>query len=33
MCAEVDADHAGDSMSRRSRMGFLVYLNCAPTYW
>lgn len=31
--AYVDADHATDSMTRRSRTGFLVYLNCAPIYW
>ena len=29
----VDADHAGDSITRRSRTGFLVYLNMAPIYW
>ena len=33
MHANVDADHASDTMTRRSRMGFLVYLNCAPIYW
>ena len=33
MRAKVDADHASDTMTRRSRMGFLVYLNCAPIYW
>ena len=33
MCAKVDADHASDTMMRRSRTGFLVYLNCAPIYW
>ena len=34
MCAYVDADHAGDSVTRRSRTGFLVvYLNMAPIYW
>ena len=27
-----DADHAGDSITRRSRTVFLVYLNCAPVY-
>ena len=31
--AFVDADHAGDSVTRRSRTGFLVYLNSAPVYW
>ena len=29
----VDADHAGDSITRKSRTGFLVYLNSAPVYW
>ena len=31
--AKVDADHASDTVTRRSRTGFLVYLNCAPIYW
>ena len=29
----VDADHAGDSVTRKSRTGFIVYLNNAPVYW
>ena len=29
----VDADFAGDQISRRSRSGFLVLLNMAPVYW
>ena len=33
MRSYVDADHAGDSITRRFRTGFLVYLNCAPVYW
>jgi hypothetical protein len=33
MRAFVDADHATDSITRRSRTGFLVYLNNAPIYW
>jgi hypothetical protein len=33
MRAMVDADHAADTTTRRSRTGFLVYLNCAPIYW
>ena len=33
MCAKVDADHALDTITRHSRMGFLVYWNCAPIYW
>ena len=31
--AKVDADHASDTVTRRSRTGFLVFLNCAPVYW
>jgi hypothetical protein len=31
--AKVDADHAGDTTTRRSRTGFLVFLNSAPIYW
>ena len=33
MCAKVDADHTSDMITRRSRTGFLVYLNCALIYW
>ena len=33
MYAYVDADHAADTTTRRSRTGFLVFLNCAPIYW
>ena len=33
MRAKVDADHASDTMTRHSRTGFIVYLNCAPIYW
>ena len=33
MRAKVDADHLGDTVTRRSRTGFLVYLNCALFYW
>ena len=33
MHAKVDADHASDMMTRRSRTGFLVYLSCALIYW
>ena len=29
----VDSDHAGDSVTRRSRTGFIVFLNEAPIYW
>ena len=31
--AKVDADHAGDTVTRRSRTGFLIYLNNALVYW
>ena len=33
MPAKVDADHASDTITRCSRTGFLVYLNCVPIYW
>jgi hypothetical protein len=33
MRARVDADHASDTVSRRSRTGFVVYLNSALVYW
>ena len=29
----VDADHAGDKLTRRSRTGFLIYMNMAPIVW
>ena len=29
----VDADHAGESLTRRSQTGFIVMLNNAPIYW
>ena len=29
----VDADHASDSITKRSRTGFVVDLNTAPIYW
>ena len=33
MRSYVDANNAGESITRRYRTGFLVYLNCAPVYW
>lgn len=33
MIAFVDSDHAGDTVTRRSRTGVLIYLNCAPILW
>ncbi|KAI2509582.1 Reverse transcriptase (RNA-dependent DNA polymerase) [Fragilaria crotonensis] len=29
----VDSDHAGDKRTRRSRTGFLIYLNMSPINW
>ena len=29
----VDSDHAGDQVTRKSRTGFLVYLNNSFIYW
>ena len=31
--AEVDADHASDTVTRRSRTGFLVFINCCLVYF
>ena len=31
--AYVDLDHVGDTVTHRSRTGYLVYLNSAPVYW
>ena len=33
MWAHVDSDHAGETMTRRPRTGFLVFLNKSPIYW
>ena len=33
MVAYVDSDHAGESLTRRSRTGFLVFLNRSLVYW
>ena len=33
MQAYINADHAGESITRRYRTGYLVYLNFAPVYW
>ena len=29
----IDSDHAGEAVTRRSRTGFIVFLNRAPIYW
>ena len=29
----VYSDHAGDCLTRRSRTGFIIFLNSAPIYW
>jgi hypothetical protein len=31
--AFVDANHAGNKITRRSHTGILIYLNCAPIVW
>ena len=31
--AYVDSDHAGDFITRRSRTGFIIFLNNSPIYW
>jgi hypothetical protein len=33
MTCFVDADHAGDTLTRRSRTGVLIYFNRAPILW
>ena len=33
MRAYVDANHAGDKLTRRSLTGYIVFLNMAPIYW
>ena len=33
MRAYVDADHAAETVTRRSRTGFIVYINNAPIFW
>ena len=30
---KVDADHAAETVTRRRRNDFLIYLNCATVYW
>ena len=29
----LDSDHSGDTVARRSRTGFVIFLNGAPIYW
>jgi hypothetical protein len=33
LCLFVDLDHAGEQLARRSRTGFIVYMNMAPILW
>ena len=33
MRAFVDSDHAGEVTTRRSRTGYIIFLNLAPIYW
>jgi hypothetical protein len=29
----VDSDHAGEALTRRSRTGYLIYINMSPILW
>ena len=33
LVAYVDSDHEGDKLMRRSRTGFLIYMNSSPIDW
>ena len=33
MMVYVDSDHAGDTVTRRPRTGFFIFLDSAPIYW
>ena len=33
MNAFVDANHAGNKLTRRSHTGIIIYLNCSPILW
>ena len=33
LSARIDADHAGDTTTRRSRTGYIAYVNSTPVYW
>jgi hypothetical protein len=33
LCLFVDSDHYGEQFTRRSRTGFVIYLNMAPIVW
>ena len=33
MRAFLDSDHAGDTITRQSRTGFIIFLNSAPIFW
>ena len=33
LCLYCDSDHAGDQIRRRSRTGYLVFMNMAPVVW
>jgi hypothetical protein len=33
LCLFVDSDHADQKFTRRSRTGFVIYLNMAPIMW
>ena len=29
----IDSDHASELITRRSRMGFIIFINSSPIYW
>ena len=33
MMVYVDSDYSGDTVTRRSRTGFVIFLNSVPIYW
>ncbi len=33
LCLFVDSDHAGEELTRRSRTGYIIYMNSAPILW
>jgi hypothetical protein len=33
LCLFVDSDNAGEQFTRRSRTGYVIYLNMAPIVW
>ena len=33
VCSKAHSDNAADIVTRRSRTGFIAYLNCSPANW